>query len=1028
MLVKYMERILTNHLLEQKMLAWKRVLAVWLGGLVMGLMGEQEVALGQITVSDLRAFKQRYVNDYVGCSDISATVTKHLNTPVGQGWGGYSPTEWYIAADLTQAAGCGNNSGESRLQAALDYAENRAIENWWEREIGVPRSLAAGLLRGGGSVRSDLRMRLENALRRFIGMQSLSERNGANTVWRGWARLLAAAYFQDTAMAQSAVDLMATATSQGNYAHVQHDWSYFFHYDVLNMHYGGQHFGDYAWYLQFTENTPFALDARVNPDDPQRRTGLELTLLWFKNFLRWTYYKGYGDPYTVSKFPHKQNAYGNRLKWGADLLSRTSYSEAQAYRSMLNEVATGAAGPIGARAFPQARYLVVRRPGFFSSLIMANLVEPHMEASSFAPIFGAVNIVTPSTVSKLSESEIFQYPQALLNAITMPADYEDATVEPNSQYSGREDLGAITNMLRNWGYYGVSTLGGYYGLGAESLTGGSNSFSFKRSWFFFDDEIVCIGSGINASSASLGGIKTALFNSDEHGGTLRASNGNHAAPTSPGDRRALGQMNWLHQNGMGYYFPGGANVNAEGLGSNYARVYLDHGSTPANASFAAVLLPDYGQAEAQNYASNAGVEVLQRDGNAHVVFDRSSNVTAIAAFAALTRNELATNLPGYVLYQNAGGKFGLSLYNPHRETALSNNTVDDRVNPMVDFEVKQPTAHAYKVQVPFRIRKGSGKGMDLFEVSEIAANRSEIQVNLRVYRKFEIAGTTNNDGSVTINSAWIAWNDAAEDEPATPPPTNRFPVAVINGAAHGYVSDVLTFNGSASYDPDGGSIASYQWQFGDNTTASGAQATHTYGAPGSYSVGLEVTDDEGAKSTTTLEVTIQQQPSGGEQLRVVVSGDDKYEMFINGVRVGANATWQTAEEYSVPLLDGKNLIAVKAENWDQAGAFLAEVYAAGNFWPSDTKWKVSLADENGWQQISFDDSNWSAATSHGLHGVAQPWAQFQNVAGISTDKGVHWIWSADKRQEHVVYLRFTVPLGVDVQAPAAPSGVRIGTQ
>ncbi len=1006
------------------MMAWMRIIAAGMGGLLLGT----NAVLAQINVSDIRSLKQRYINESLGCSDVSAIVSKHINTPVGQGWGGYSPTEWYLAADLTHAAGCGNNSGESRLQAALDYAENRAIDNWWEREIGVPWALAEGLLRGGGSIRSDLRTREVNALKKFIGMQSLTETNGANTVWRGWARLLAAMYLEDATLAQSAVDLMTTATSQGDFAHIQHDWSYFFHYDVLNMHYGGQHFGDFAWYLQFTENTPFAINARVNPNDPQRRTGLELSLLWFKNFLRWIYYQDYADPFTSSKFPHKQNSYGGRIKRGADFLSRTSYPEVGAYRSALSEVSNNSANPLGARAFPQARYLVVRRAGFFSSLMMANLVEPHMEASSVAPIFGAVNIVTPASKEKWSEQAIYNYPRALLNAMTVPAEYEDATYESASQYSGREDLGAITGMLRNWGYYGVSTLSGYYGLGAESLTDGSNNFSFKRSWFFFDDEIVCVGSGINANTASLGGMKTLLYTSASHGGAFSSSNGSHAAPTMADSERDLGALIWLHQNDMGYYFPGSANVRAEGLGANYSRVYLNHGSTPSNAAFAAVLLPNQSQAEVQNYANNGGVEILQRDASAHVVRDRSSNVVAVAAFAPLSRNEITTNLPGYILYQNANDKFGLSLYNPHRETALSTNTVDDRVNPMVDHQVTRPSAHAYKVQVPFRVRKGSGKGMELFEVTELSANRSELLVNLRVYRKFEIAGTANSDGSITINSAWIAWNDAAEDEPATPPPTNRFPVASITGAANGYVGEALNFDGSSSYDPDGGNIVNHAWQFGDNTSATGATAAHTYGASGNYTVSLEVTDDEGAKSKSTFEVNIQTQPTSGEQIRVLVSSDDKYEIYINGVRLGANASWTSAEEYRAPLLEGKNVIAVKAENWDQAGAMLSEIYAVNKFWPSDAKWKVSLADENGWQNLAFEDGHWLAATSHGAHGVAQPWAQFQNVTGISTNKGVQWIWSADKRQDHVVYLRFTFAPGADTQAPAAPTGIRIGLQ
>lgn len=1006
------------------MTAWKRIIVFGVGVLLLGVTA----ARAQINVTDLRALKQRYINEYLGCSDMSAIVSQHISTPVGQGWGGYSPTEWYRAADLTHAAGCGNNSGESRLQAALDYAENRAIENWWEREIGVPWALAQGLLRGGGSIRSDLRTREVNALKKFIGMQSLTETNGANTVWRGWARLLAAMYLEDTALAQGAIDLMTTATSQGDFAHIQHDWSYFFHYDVLNMHYGGQHFGDYAWYLQFTENTPFAVNARVNPNDAQRRTGLELTLLWFKNFLRWIYYQGYADPFTSSKFPHKQNSYGGRIKRGADFLARTGYPEVGSYRSALSEVSSNSANPLGARAFPQARYLVVRRAGFYGSLMMANLVEPHMEASSVAPIFGAVNIVTPASKEKWSEQAVYNYPRALLNAMTVPAEYEDATYEAASQYSGREDLGAITGMLRNWGYYGVSTLNGYYGLGAESLTDGGNNFSFKRSWFFFEDEIVCVGSGINANTSGLGGMKTLLYTSASHGGAFSSSNGSHTAPTGTDSERQLGALLWLQQNDMGYYFPGSANVSAEGLGANYSRVYLDHGATPSNAAFAAVLLPNYSAAEVQNYVNTGGVEILQRDAAAHVVRHRSSNVVAVAAFAPLSRNELTTNLPGYVLYQNASNKFGLSLYNPHRETALSNNTVDDRVNSMVDHQVTRPSAHAYKVQVPFRVRKGSGKGMELFEVNELSANRTEITVNLRVYRKFEIAGTMNGEGAITINSAWIAWNDAAEDEPATPPPTNRFPVAIINGAPNGYVGEALNFNGANSYDPDGGGIVNYAWRFGDNTSASGANVAHAFTAPGNYALSLEVTDDEGAKSEVAFEVNIQTQPASGEQLRVLVSSDDKYEIYINGLRLGANASWTSAEEYRVPLLDGKNVIALKAENWDQAGALLAEVHALNKLWPSDTKWKVSLSEENGWAELTFDDSGWIAATSHGAHGVALPWAQFQNVTGISTDKGVQWIWSADKRQDHVVYLRFTFSPGADTQAPAAPTGVRIGLQ
>ena len=58
------------------------------------------------------------------------------------------------------------------------------------------------------------------------------------------------------------------------------------------------------------------------------------------------------------------------------------------------------------------------------------------------------------------------------------------------------------------------------------------------------------------------------------------------------------------------------------------------------------------------------------------------------------------------------------------------------------------------------------------------------------------------------------------------------------------------FNGSASSDPDG-SVARYDWSFGDGTSAvnGGPTPSHAYAAPGTYTVTLQVTDNEGCSAT-----------------------------------------------------------------------------------------------------------------------------------------------------------------------------------
>ena len=79
---------------------------------------------------------------------------------------------------------------------------------------------------------------------------------------------------------------------------------------------------------------------------------------------------------------------------------------------------------------------------------------------------------------------------------------------------------------------------------------------------------------------------------------------------------------------------------------------------------------------------------------------------------------------------------------------------------------------------------------------------------------------------------------------------NQLPVAAASADLHGFE---LTADGGASADPDG-NIASWAWDFGDGTTGTGPQATHTYATPGAYTVTLTVTDDEGATAQDTVQV------------------------------------------------------------------------------------------------------------------------------------------------------------------------------
>ncbi|WP_159085055.1 PKD domain-containing protein [Planctomonas deserti] len=120
---------------------------------------------------------------------------------------------------------------------------------------------------------------------------------------------------------------------------------------------------------------------------------------------------------------------------------------------------------------------------------------------------------------------------------------------------------------------------------------------------------------------------------------------------------------------------------------------------------------------------------------------------------------------------------------------------------------------------------------------------SESELSARFVRA---SGGTFSDGFVL----------RAEDEESTPPPPAPEPVNAAPTAAFSASCPLLScsFNASSSRDSDG-SIRSYDWTFGDGTTATGPSVAHVF-PRGDHRVSLRVTDDDGATATTSRTMNV----------------------------------------------------------------------------------------------------------------------------------------------------------------------------
>jgi len=94
------------------------------------------------------------------------------------------------------------------------------------------------------------------------------------------------------------------------------------------------------------------------------------------------------------------------------------------------------------------------------------------------------------------------------------------------------------------------------------------------------------------------------------------------------------------------------------------------------------------------------------------------------------------------------------------------------------------------------------------------------------------------------------------------PRSNLPPVITLDVLPReGYVSLVVAFDASESFDPEGKALT-IQWDFGDGETAIGATVTHSYRSAGEYEARVTVIDPQGESVVETVSIDVKSIPDG----------------------------------------------------------------------------------------------------------------------------------------------------------------------
>jgi len=234
---------------------------------------------------------------------------------------------------------------------------------------------------------------------------------------------------------------------------------------------------------------------------------------------------------------------------------------------------------------------------------------------------------------------------------------------------------------------------------------------------------------------------------------------------------------------------------------------------------------------------------------------------------------------------------------------------------------------------------------------------------------------------------------------------NRSPVAVDDAADTledaAVTIDVLANDGDV--DGDALVVASVTQGANGTVTNNGSSVTYTpdAGFLGTDTFTYTASDGTAQSSSATVTVTVSDVPDTGT---LIITCDNGYTLYMNGAEIGTGSNWMQSQTYTIDVADGKNVVAVRGADAGGVAGLLAELIVAGQRSGTSTDWKVSLTEEQGWQEVSFDDSAWARATDYGAYGVG-PWGT--RVAGMPADTPARWIWSSNNDADNVVYARFT---------------------
>lgn len=613
-----------------------------------------------------------------------------------------------------------------KFDIALDFwLENDfRCDNWWNNEIGTPNAFISLLFIMDQSLTENQRNAMLSIARRanlnawgarpsgdrikIAGMQAKTELFCRNK-----------AEFENTIKVIESEMKLVPHTERG----IQSDYSFHHRPDRVNntLSYGLDYINAFTEWAYNLRDTKFAFSDKI------MRIAIDYYL---DGVCKQMVYGCIEDPGIKNRdITRKQDKIIFSSVTPDKLMKITDYRHEE-----LNNIVKAREGeilkPISfAKFFWQSEHFAFQRPNFYTSVRMFSSRNKNMEEAYNGE--GLMNHFRGDGANYLSinGTEYFNlapvYDWSCIPGATTLLLKEIPSEKEIQKYGTMNFVGGVTD--------------GVYGAAAFDFISPHNSLKAKKSWFFFDDSYVCLGSNIESNSKN--SIVTTVNQCRLNGKVILGDiNGNDNILKKDSDKTDY--FSWIWHNGVGYVFPekqliyiqnktvkgNWFKVNHQSSSSkslvtdSIFKVLIEHGNKPKNEKYSYLVLPNIKNDSISKYIKENPIRILSNDDKIQCVEHIKNNILYATCYKECKlqlgygRGFIEVQSPSMymVKFDSQNNITSLTVSDPSRELRTLNILITGKLEPNNKSLLKykyNPSTNITKLSIPLPNGEYAGKSI-----------------------------------------------------------------------------------------------------------------------------------------------------------------------------------------------------------------------------------------------------------------------------------------------------------------------------